>query len=102
MHDPTDPRKPPRRQEQARSIPPGWQPYPPGVNPSMGVPRDDRRLWWRLQPGQRGGGGGWVRRGIVHGGTCARWPTGRAPAGWLWAIWPRQGTGPRDWPTAEA
>lgn len=127
-HDPSDPRRPDRR-EQPRRIPAGWQPYPPGVTPSMGVPTNDLVRWWRLQPGEHGEDGSWVRRGIVHGGTCARWPTGRAPAGWtwhtrpevvamlaqdadfipcpvccigwLWAIWPREGTGPRYWPTAE-
>lgn len=128
MHDPSDPRQPKRRQ-QPRQLPRDYVPAPPGFNASMGTPRDDTRVWWRLQPGERGPDGSWIRRGIVHGGTCSRWPTGRAPAdwtyhnraqakamldqpqdyipcptccvGWLWAIRPRQGLGPRDWPTAE-
>jgi len=128
-HDPSDPRRPDRRRAPRPTAGPGWTPYPGTVTPSRGTPHDDFTPWWRLQPGERGRDGVWVRRGIVHGGTCSRWPTGQAPPGWtwhtrpqvramldqdadyipcpvccvawLWAIWPRTGLGPRQFPTAE-
>lgn len=129
--DPSDPRRLPRgRREWPRFLPADWVPAPPGFSPTEGVPKTDSTIWWRLQPGERGPDGKWIRRGIVHGGTCGRWPSGRTPPGWtyhtkpqvkemlaqpkdfipcplccrgwLWAIWPTEETGPRAWwPTDE-
>ena len=128
--DPSDARQPNRRRTRADwQLPDGWIGYPPDVNPTRGVPRNDHTRWWRLQPGERRPDGTWARRNLVHGGTCGRWPTGKSPADWTWhnradvkamlaqpagyipcpgcclpwitGIWPHDGTGPVTLPAAE-
>lgn len=86
MPDPGDPRH--ARTHHPRQFPADWQPDPHDVSATHGVPADDFTRWWRLQPGKRGQDGRMSPRSVVHGGTCADWPAGRAPQGWVWLTRP--------------
>lgn len=66
----------------------GWPEDPPTAMPTHGVPRDDERPWWRLQPGERGEDGTMAQKSVIHGGTCIDWPPGRHPEGWLFVTRP--------------
>lgn len=80
-----DPREPSQPYARIAPVPigPDWLPDPVAASPTRGVPwQGSIRPWWRLEPGERGDDGRMTRRSIIHGGTCARWRSGRHPPNW--------------------
>lgn len=59
-----------------------WLPDPITHHATAGPPRTDTGVWWRLWPGVKENGR-FVRRSVLHGGTCRDWPPGRHPPGAL-------------------